>query len=398
MATQSPNLPASPRVLVELRGVSKSFAPPSLAVRDLSISLGRDAYVVVVGPSGCGKTTLLRLIAGLEEPTAGSVLINGADAADIAPHARGVALAAQGAPLYPHLTVRENLGFAARARSVLESTVRDRVSAVADALVVTDLLNRLPGELSGGQRQRVALGRALVQEASITLLDEPLAALEPELRGRVRVLLRERQRATASLFIHVTHDHEEAISLASELVVMHGGTIRQHAPTSEILEAPSDRFVAEFLSDPPLNIFEGRVEVVESENAARFVSGALSIPLSPIEASFAVRLAQLGSIAMTLFPEAMDVQPAGVDGTWQSGTDQADVYGMSGTVMDITHRAGRLVLHVRLGGLTLRAIVPVADRARFSIGSRVRIVPDASKAHFFEPGPTGRRISGRAAE
>jgi hypothetical protein len=140
------------------------------------------------------------------------------------------------------------------------------------------------------------------------------------------------------------------------------------------------------------------VEVVESENAARFVSGALSIPLSPIEASFAVRLAQLGSIAMTLFPEAMDVQPVGVDGTRQSGTDQADVYGMSGTVMDITHRAGRLVLHVQLGGLTLRAIVPVADRARFSIGSRVRIVPDASKAHFFEPGPTGRRISGRAAE
>lgn len=387
---------------MELRGVSKSFAPPSLAVRDLSISLGRDAYVVVVGPSGCGKTTLLRLIAGLEEPTAGSVLINGADAADIAPHARGVALAAQGAPLYPHLTVRENLGFAARARSVLESTVRDRVSAVADALVVTDLLNRLPGELSGGQRQRVALGRALVQEASITLLDEPLAALEPELRGRVRVLLRERQRATASLFIHVTHDHEEAISLASEMVVMHGGTIRQHAPTSEILEAPSDRFVAEFLSDPPLNVFEGSVEALPERGAARFMSECLSIPLpthaANSEAQFATQLAQLGSITMTLPPEAMDVQPAGVDSTRQSGTDQADVYGMSGTVMDITHRAGRLVLHVRLGGLTLRAIVPAADRARFSIGSRVRIVPDASKAHFFEPGPTGRRISGRAAE
>lgn len=383
---------------MELRGVSKSFAPPTLAVQDLSISLGHDAYVVVVGPSGCGKTTLLRLIAGLEKPTTGSVWINGADAADISPHARGVALAAQGAPLYPHLNVRENLGFAARARSVLESTVRDRVRAVADALVVTDLLDRLPGELSGGQRQRVALGRALVQEASITLLDEPLAALEPELRGRVRVLLRERQRATASLFFHVTHDHEEAISLASEMVVMHGGTIRQHAPTTAIVEAPSNRFVAEFLSDPPLNIFEGRVEVVESENAARFVSGALSIPLSPIEARFAARLAGLRSIAMTLPAEAIGLELTSIIGGAPGGMNHADAGNLVGTVTDITHRAGRLVLQVRVGGATLHAIAPAAERARFVHGSCIRIVPDASKSQFFEPGPTGRRISGSVAE
>ena len=142
MSSQSSHLQASPSALVELRRASKSFAPQSLAVRDLSIAMGPDTYVVVVGPSGCGKTTLLRLIAGLESPTSGTVHIGGSDAASLPPHARGVALAAQGAPLYPHLTVRENLGFAARARLVPAAVVRDRVEAIAQSLLITDFLAR----------------------------------------------------------------------------------------------------------------------------------------------------------------------------------------------------------------------------------------------------------------
>jgi len=392
MSSQSSHLQASPSALVELRRASKSFAPQSLAVRDLSIAMGPDTYVVVVGPSGCGKTTLLRLIAGLESPTSGTVHIGGSDAASLPPHARGVALAAQGAPLYPHLTVRENLGFAARARLVPAAVVRDRVEAIAQSLLITDFLARLPGELSGGQRQRVALGRALVQQAPITLLDEPLAALEPDLRGRVRTLLRERQRATAGLFIHVTHDHEEAMALADELVVMHGGMIRQHGPTSAVLESPSDRFVAEFLSDPPTNFFGGRVEVLAGQNEARFVGEDFAIAIPHQLANLVVPLAAIGTITMSLPAEALRIAPS--DDSNSPPLGRAAAGELVGTVTEITPRAGRIVLQVRVGTTLLRAVGHLADGPRIERGSRIRLIAEASKSQFFESGPLGRRFVG----
>lgn len=373
-----------PAPLVEFREVSRSFSPGAVALDAASLSLGADRYVVVVGPSGCGKTTLLRLIAGLERPQGGSIRLSGEDASTHAPHTRPVALAAQGAPLYPHLSVLENLGFAARARGATVQTVRERVDAVAAALELTPLLSRRPGELSGGQRQRVALGRAMVQQAAITLLDEPLAALEPELRGRVAMLLRRQQRETGGLFVHVTHDHEEAASLADELVVMRAGHVRQHAQARTVLTEPSDRFVAEFLAEPRLNAFEGRLEM--SGDVVRFVGAGLecAVPDGPA-------LARGREVVMTVAPDAVVAVDSDYQGGGLSGSPR-----LEGVTTDITRRAGRAVLHVKVGGSTLRAVMPASGNPAKepAIGARIRLAVDASKALFFAPGPTGARITG----
>lgn len=368
--------------LAEFRQTSKAYSPSAVALDSASLVLAPGRYIVVVGPSGCGKTTLLRLIAGLESPTSGTILLEREDASRRAPHTRPVALAAQGAPLYPHLSVLENLGFAARARGTPAATVRSRVDALAAALDITSLLSRRPGELSGGQRQRVALGRALVQQAPITLLDEPLAALEPEMRGRVGMLLRGQQRETRGLFIHVTHDHEEAVSLADELIVMHAGRIRQHAPTQVVLETPADRFVAEFLAEPRLNAFEGRLE--RGDAGVRFIGPGIELAVPGSAAP-----TRLGDAVMTLAPDAILLSDAAA-----SRSDGGRGATLRGTVADITRRAGRVLLHVRVGQATVRAFLPPGCTSgnEPAIGTATELALNASKARFFEPGPAGARL------
>ena len=237
---------------VVLRGVEKRFGDvTAVAAVDLEVRAGE--LLVLVGPSGCGKSTLLRLIAGLEEPTAGEVWIGGRAVNDVAPGDRDVAMVFQSYALYPHMTVAQNLGFGLRVRGTGRDEVAERVGRAADVLGLGDLLERRPGQLSGGQQQRVALGRAMVRDPGVFLFDEPLSNLDAGLRLRTRDEIAALHRRLGTTMIFVTHDQVEALSLGQRVAVMDRGRIQQVGTPREIYRRPGNLFVAGFVGSPPIN-------------------------------------------------------------------------------------------------------------------------------------------------
>ena len=241
----------TPRDVV-LRGVEKRFGDvTAVAAADLEVRAGE--LLVLVGPSGCGKSTLLRLIAGLEEPTAGEVWIGGRAVNDEAPGDRDVAMVFQSYALYPHMTVARNLGFGLRVRGTGRDEVAERVGRAAEVLGLGDLLERRPGQLSGGQQQRVALGRAMVRDPGVFLFDEPLSNLDAGLRLRTRDEIAALHRRLGTTMIFVTHDQVEALSLGQRVAVMDRGRIQQVGTPREIYRRPGNLFVAGFVGSPPIN-------------------------------------------------------------------------------------------------------------------------------------------------
>jgi ABC-type sugar transport system ATPase subunit len=236
---------------VDFVGLTKRHDGPRGAVdvlRGIDLHVPEGAFVVLVGPSGCGKSTLLRCVAGLEEPTAGEVRIGGVRVNDVPPAARDVAMVFQGYALYPHMTVRENMGFALRLRK--DPSADARVEEVARMLGLVDLLDRLPRQLSGGQRQRVAMGRAVVRRPRVFLFDEPLSNLDAALRTQVRSELRRLHAHLGVTTIYVTHDQVEAMTLADRIVVLQGGVVQQVGTPQEVYDSPANRFVAGFVGTP----------------------------------------------------------------------------------------------------------------------------------------------------
>ncbi|MSR69999.1 MAG: ATP-binding cassette domain-containing protein [Phycisphaerales bacterium] len=261
---------------VQLRAVSKSYGSGAAAVKSVDLAVADGEFVVLVGPSGCGKSTTLRMIAGLEDLTDGTISIGERVVNDVAPKDRDIAMVFQNYALYPHLNVRQNLSFGlerrrafkSRWRGIFDSSYRThcraehaaivtRVESAACTLGIEQLLHRQPRELSGGQRQRVAVGRALVRDPAVFLFDEPLSNLDALLRGEMRTELRILHRALRATMIYVTHDQEEAMSLADRIVVMKDGIVQQIASPAEIYERPANRFVAGFIGTPPMNMIDG---------------------------------------------------------------------------------------------------------------------------------------------
>jgi multiple sugar transport system ATP-binding protein len=243
---------------VRLEGLSKSFgATEVIPPLDLTVAAGE--FCVLVGPSGCGKSTLLRMIAGLEEPTAGRVLIGGRDATGEEPSRRGVAMVFQSYALYPHMTVAENMEFGLEMAGVPRAERRAAVEAAARKLRLSDYLGRKPRALSGGQRQRVAIGRAIVRAPAVFLFDEPLSNLDAELRVEMRLELARLHRDLGATMIHVTHDQVEAMTLADRIVVMNRGRIEQAGPPAQLYDDPDTIFVAGFLGSPRMNLLPARV-------------------------------------------------------------------------------------------------------------------------------------------
>jgi len=283
--------------------VRKIFPGGVTAVQDFSLSISSPTMAVLVGPSGCGKTTLLRIVAGLETPTSGTIHLGETRLDTLPPRARDIAMVFQSYALYPHMTVSDNLSFGLKLRKTPKSEVAERVGQVAKTLEIDDLLARRPGELSGGQRQRVALGRAVIRQPRVFLFDEPLSNLDARLRGDMRAMIKKLYNRLKVTSIYVTHDQVEAMTIGEQLVVMKDGRIHQVGTPETCYREPKDTFVASFLGSPPMNFLDATIAAEGGELA---VAGQ--------RMSIAARTTRLleksreGDVLVGVRPE--DIQPA----------------------------------------------------------------------------------------
>jgi multiple sugar transport system ATP-binding protein len=244
---------------VRLDGVGKTYPNGHVAAQGLNLEIADGEFMVLVGPSGCGKSTALRMIAGLETPTVGRIMIGDKDVTALPPQERDIAMVFQTYALYPHMTVHQNLAFGLRMRGAAREVIDRRVEEAARALALEPVLARKPAQLSGGQRQRVALGRAIVREPKVFLFDEPLSNLDAKLRVETRAELARLHRRLAATVVYVTHDQEEAMTLGSRVAVMRDGFLQQVAPPMELYRRPANRFVAGFVGSPGMNFLPGDV-------------------------------------------------------------------------------------------------------------------------------------------
>ena len=275
---------------MRLRQVRKNFGPLEV-IHGVDLVVGEGEFVVFVGPSGCGKSTLLRMIAGLEEVTDGDIEIGGRDVTDLDPSQRGIAMVFQSYALYPHMSVRENLGFGLSMANVPKAEIAAQVDAAAKILKIEPLLDRRPGQLSGGQRQRVAIGRAIVRKPQVFLFDEPLSNLDAELRVSMRIEIARLHRELGNTMVYVTHDQTEAMTLADKIVVLRDGVIEQVGTPREVYEHPANTFVAGFIGSPRMNLISatgrgaGKVLVAGAEldvpAVAAVASGNVTVGLRP---------------------------------------------------------------------------------------------------------------------
>jgi multiple sugar transport system ATP-binding protein len=284
---------------VELEHVDKTFPDGTRAAADVTLQVADSELLVLVGPSGCGKSTVLRLVAGLETATAGTIRIGDRVVNDVRPQERNVAMVFQDYALYPHMTTRRNLEFPLRMRRQRRSEIDRSVARVAGLLEIGHLLDRLPRQLSGGQRQRVAMGRALVREPAASLLDEPLSNLDPRLRVQVRAEIQDLQARTRTTMLYVTHDQVEAMTLGHRVAVMDSGRLQQVATPRELYAAPANIMVAGFIGNPPMNLLPARVG-----DGPALLIGRGTVPLPDAPADVA------DGWTVGLRPEALDVVPA----------------------------------------------------------------------------------------
>ncbi len=309
----------NPAYAIELVDVTKHYGKtPVLSGVNLAIEPGE--FIALLGPSGCGKSTLLKLIAGLEELTDGEIYVGGRLANYLRPSARDVAMVFQNYALYPHMTVRENLGFPLKMSGVSRDEVRGKVEAAATLLQLNAQLESYPDELSGGQRQRVALGRAIVREPLAFLMDEPLSNLDALLRVEMRTELVRLHKRVGRTTIYVTHDQVEAMTMANRIVLMHRGVIQQVGSPGEVYSTPANTFVATFVGSPPMNLFKGRIE---SSAGGRMFRGPFDLPVEGLAPpAFAD-----GPVALGIRPEHIHV------------LDPGDATGLA-AVVDLVERVG----------------------------------------------------------
>ena len=263
---------------VILEDVSKIYEGGVTAVRNLELNIHDGEFLVLVGPSGCGKSTTLRMIAGLENITSGTINISGRMVNNVPPKDRNIAMVFQNYALYPHMSVYENMGFGLRLRKFKKKDIECRVREAAGILGITDLLDRRPAQLSGGQRQRVAVGRAIVRKPDVFLFDEPLSNLDAGMRVRMRAEIGRLHKTLKTTMIYVTHDQAEAMTMGDRIVVMKDGVVQQIADPVTLYDYPANRFVAGFIGTPPMNFFEG--EISEENGKAVFKGDGMQIPVA----------------------------------------------------------------------------------------------------------------------
>ena len=286
--------------------VSKTYGDGHRAVSDLNLDVQDGEFVVFVGPSGCGKTTALRMIAGLEEVSEGDIRIGDRVVNNLPPGARDVAMVFQNYALYPHMTVAENIGFALKLRKVPKKEAKQRIAETAQIIGLTDHLDRKPRQLSGGQRQRVAMGRAIVREPQVFLMDEPLSNLDAKLRVQMRAEILRIQRQLSVTTVYVTHDQVEAMTMGDRVAVLRRGLLQQFDKPQLLYEKPANLFVASFIGSPAMNMLEGTLERAGDGLACRIGSATLKLPASVLSARPALADYAGKLIAVGIRPEALD--------------------------------------------------------------------------------------------
>ncbi|MEM1355414.1 MAG: sn-glycerol-3-phosphate ABC transporter ATP-binding protein UgpC [Planctomycetota bacterium] len=363
---------------VVLDGVQKVYEGQVRVVEDFSLHIADGEFVVLVGASGCGKSTTLRMVAGLEEITAGTITIGDRVVNAVAPKDRNIAMVFQSYALYPHMTVYKNMAFALKLRKMAKPEIDRRVTQAAQKLGIEHLLDRKPKALSGGQRQRVALGRAIVREPACFLFDEPLSNLDAKLRTTTRAELKRLHQDLKTTSIYVTHDQEEALTLGDRIVVMSEGRIQQADRPLEVYRNPANRFVAGFIGMPPMNFIEGRLE--SAALGLRFEGGGFAFE---IPSAYAVGLESAAGDAVVLGvrPEGLYLRPdehAPESTATQAVASVVEPLGAQMDVFAATSEGQRLVLRC--------TAEPV------SVGEPLALYVDLDKAHFFEPGSHGRNL------
>jgi multiple sugar transport system ATP-binding protein len=357
---------------LDFDNVRKVYPNGRAAVAGADFSVAAGELVVLVGPSGCGKSTLLRMIAGLEDISAGELRIAGKRVNELAPRERDIAMVFQNYALYPHMSVAENLAFGLKLAGTPKAEVEKRINEAAAMLGLTDLLARRPAELSGGQRQRVALGRALVRQPKVFLLDEPLSNLDAKLRAAMRVEIARLHRQLGATMVYVTHDQVEAMTLGHRIVVMDDGVIQQIDTPLALYARPANVFVAGFLGSPGMNLLRGRVNDDGSHVELAAAQALLPLPRT-------LRLAPGRDIVLGLRPE--DLSVAG---------DISDSDALISTVVELVEPVGNeMFLNLRAGAEPLIARVPPGPPP--AAGAEIRLHCPPQRLHVFDAG-SGLRL------
>lgn len=357
---------------LSLQGIYKKYAGDVVAVSDFNLEIEDKEFIILVGPSGCGKSTTLRMIAGLEEISEGKLLIGDKVVNDVAPKDRDIAMVFQNYALYPHMTVFENMAFGLKLRKVPKAQIKKIVEEAAQSLDIFHLLDRKPKALSGGQRQRVALGRAIVREPQVFLLDEPLSNLDAKLRAQMRTEISKLHQRLGTTFVYVTHDQTEAMTMGTRIVVMKDGYIQQVASPVELYSNPCNIFVAGFIGTPQMNFVD--VNVVAKGNAVALEFEGYTVVLPEGKTTDAVR-AQVGkSVVLGIRPEHLHDEEMFISNA-ATGIIECSV--------EVTELMGaETYLYLKLHDLNLTA--RVSPRTTAKPGDVIKIALDMNNAHLFD--------------
>ncbi len=350
---------------VDVVDVRKAYGAQEV-IHGVSIGIKDGEFVILVGPSGCGKSTLLRMIAGLENISAGEIRIGHRVVNHVPPKERDIAMVFQNYALYPHMTVADNMGFSLKLRNAGSDEINKRVKRAAEILALSPLLDRYPRQLSGGQRQRVAMGRAIVRDPQVFLFDEPLSNLDAKLRVAMRTEIKELHQRLKTTTVYVTHDQIEAMTMADKIVVMHDGIVEQMGTPLELYDKPDNQFVAGFIGSPSMNFLKGHVRV---NGVATFEGpNGVKLPLKNAPASSDGRPAVYG-----VRPEHFTIADDGAEAE----------------ILVVEPTGSETQVFAKVGGEQVVAVF--RERHQFNPGDKVRLKPDPSLVHLFDDA-TGKRL------
>ena len=396
---------------VVLKHIEKLYENGYHAVRDLNLDIADGEFLVLVGPSGCGKSTALRMVAGLEDISGGDLFIGDRRVNDLPPQDRDIAMVFQSYALYPHMSVADNIAYGLKLRKMPKTEISARIKKAADMLELNDYLDRKPAQLSGGQRQRVAMGRAIVREPEVFLMDEPLSNLDAKLRVQMRAEISAVVHSLGTTTIYVTHDQVEAMTMGDRMAVMKAGVLNQVGTPQEVYDNPNNIFVAQFVGSPPMNLVQGKL----AENGGNYTltigSAAIAVPSEIIDARPALRGYVGKDVAVGLRSEDMEDASLAKNASPDSMLD--------GTVTLVEALGSEIVVHFDLPGEPVvtddtklvaaetggdeaidvghtggvKWVASFAPRSRVRVGDDVKIVIDVERVHWFDP-HSGESIRG----